>query len=192
MKIACVFAAALWLFAFATETLAQSQPPCLRITRFWTSYDALPQNGAVDVKLAWKAKGCLIPSKVNGRSELYNVTVAVQDISGLDAHVNGGRLNSGPYDAGQELQLDLRVTASPELPLGKRMFLARIDYDALDHTGALHRERLYTPILITVVGEKALVKQHYEPGERWNPWQLLALPVSILEYLAEMLTGQIC
>jgi hypothetical protein len=58
--------------------------------------------------------------------------------------------------------------------------------------GGLHRERLYTPILIQVVGESAPVKQHYERGDRWNPWELLALPVNILEYLAESLTGQIC
>jgi len=191
-SIVCLLGTAICLFTFTTETPAQSRPPCLKIKKFWTSYDALRQNGAVDVKLAWKANGCLIPSKVNGKSELYNVTVAIQDISGLDGQVRGAELELGPDDLARELRLSLHLAASPELPLGRRMFLARIDYDALDRTGVLHRERLYTPIPIRVVGESAAVKQHYEPGERWNPWELLALPVNILEYLAEMLSGQIC
>jgi hypothetical protein len=190
--LAYLLTAMLWLLTLTADALAQASPPCLKIEKFWTSYDALRQNGGVDVKLAWKANSCRIPTRVKGILELSNITVAIQDIAGLDAYVHTSELSRVQNYAAQELQLDLRLTASRELSLGRRMFLARIDYDALDRTGALHRERLYTPILIQVVGENAPVKQHYQPGERWNPWELLALPVSILEYLVEALTGQIC
>lgn len=175
-----------------TEIVAQTPPPCLKIKKFWTSYDGLRQNGAVDVKLAWKANGCLIPAKVNSTSELFNVTVAIQEIPGLDAQVRARGLEIGLHDLARELQLDMHLTASAELPLGRRMFLARIDYDALDRNGTLHRERLYTPIPILVVGENAPVNQHYEPGDRWNPWEVLALPANILEYLVQAVFGQIC
>jgi hypothetical protein len=182
----------LWLLTLTTEVRAQAPPPCLRIKKFWTSYDVLRQGGAIDVKLAWKAHGCLIPNEVNSTPELSNISVAIQDVSGLHAQLGGTGLMNVQNGAAQGLHVDLNVTASPELPLGRRMFLARIDYDALDRKAGLHRERLYTPILIQVVGENAPVKQHYEGGDRWNPWELLALPVNILEYLAESLTGQIC
>lgn len=176
------------LFTFPMKILAQSPAPCLKIKQFWTSYDALRQDGAMDVKLTWKANGCVIPMTVNGVPELSNVTVAVQHISALDARVFTSRLNGGQADVARELELHLYVKASSELPPGERMFLARIDYDALYHKGTLRRERLYTPILIRVVAPNAPIKTRYD----WNPWRLLLLPVAILEYLGEALTGQIC
>ena len=191
-SLAYLVSAMLWLLTLTTEASAQTSHPCLRIKKFWTSYDGLRQNGSVDVKLAWKANDCRIPISVNGVSELSNIMVAIQNVSGLDAQVRRLVLNSGANNVAPELELDLYLTASPELSLGRRMFLARIDYDVLDRKGGLHRERLFTPIFTRVVGENAPVKQYYERGERWNPCELLALPVGILEYLAEALTGQIC
>jgi hypothetical protein len=149
------------------------------------------KNGAMDIKLAWKAHGCLIPSSVNSVPELSNITVAIQDVSGLDARLFGSRLNTGQGNVARELELDLYIKASSELALGTRMFLARIDYDALDHKGVLHRERLYTPIPVRVVGANVPIKGRSEP-DTWSPWRLLLLPVGILEYLVEALTAQIC
>lgn len=178
-----------WLFTFPIKTLAQSPGPCLKIKQFWTSYDALRQNSAMDVKLVWKAQGCLIPAKVNGKPEPSNITVAVQNIPGLDAQFFGNTLDTGKADVARELEVNLYLKASSELPLGPRMFLVRIDYDAFDHTHKVHRERVFTPIFVRVVSPNTPIKGGYEPS---SPWRLLLLPVNILEYIVEALTGQIC
>jgi hypothetical protein len=177
-----------WLFTFPTRTLAQPPAPCLKIKQFWTSYDALRQNGNMDVKLVWNTHGCVIPTRVNGTPELSNITVAIQDISGLDAQLFHSRLNNGQSDVARELELDLYLKALSELPAGQRMFLARIDYDALYQNRIVRRERLYVPILIRVVAPNAPIRARRD----WSLWRLLLLPVGILEYLGEALTGQIC
>jgi hypothetical protein len=165
--------------------LISSATPKLKLSKVWTSYDALRQGNSFEMKLHIQASQCVFPLEVKGQPSLQRMTLEIESRPAVQARLVARSFDkiecssSGMEWTAYGLVLTLRVTALPELAPGDYQICAVLNCDALDAQRALVPQKISMSIPLKVVLAHEQVKVRRPAGSQ-SMWRLLLSPVRLL------------
>ena len=176
----------LFLLCSTNPACAQLPEDCLRVKKVFTSYDALRQGTEFDVRVTFGASDCVLSVPVTGGEvqprlllkgdSVFQVQLAGTEFSKIE------RLSEGPpviYGA-HESTLHLRLAAAQDVPPGLHHPLLPIAYETIDASGRRVTRNTEIEIPVVVAAHNAAVKMQSDVP-KWNPLQLLLIPVRLIE-----------
>jgi hypothetical protein len=177
-----------FLLCWTNRASAQLFDDCLKVSKIFTSYNAPRQGTEFDVRITFSASGCALTVPITGGR--LQTRLLLKGDSGFQAQLAGmefskiDRLSEGPpalYGA-HEATLHLRVAAAENVPPGVHHLLLPIAYETADASGRRVTRNTEIEIPVDVAVHDTAVKTQSDVP-KWNPLQVLLIPVRLIELL---------
>jgi len=174
------------LLHFTMQATATVPGNCLKLSKVFTSYDALRRGETFDMHLTLRASRCLVTT-LNDVHDL-NSLVRINADPSLTFRVIGAgstqieRLSGGSAaeNGARERTLDLRVASAPDSPVGVQHVSLLLNYEAIDEQGRRTPQSVVIDLLVKIVGPDAPIKRQWD-SPKWTPLEIVLIPIRLIE-----------